>query len=272
MNRILPAQRLSPQQLPTLYHRHHLVIGVDEVGRGCLAGPVTAAALCWHPNAAIPLHPPKPANSPANSSTETPTPPIPLAADQVRDSKTLSAPQRQKLAATIGQQAHFALGQASVAEIDQINILRASLLAMSRALDGLATLLQPWLASPPHTPLFSSLLEPTKPATASLAPIPSVAVVVDGTHAPTLPAALNHGHIHLYTLVNGDGLMPQVAAAAIMAKVARDQHLSDLAREFPAYGWDSNKGYGSRQHLDALTTHGITPHHRRSFAPVRNAA
>ena len=240
MNRILPpAQKLSPQQLPTLYHRHHLVIGVDEVGRGCLAGPVMAAALCWMP-------PELQATTPLNTP--------PAIAQQVRDSKTLSAPQRQKLAATIADHAHHALGQASVAEIDQINILRASLLAMSRALESLMIALS---------------------AREDAAPLTNIAVVVDGTNAPQLPPALNpahSAHIQLYTLINGDSQVTEVAAASIMAKVARDHHLSALAADYPAYGWDRNKGYGSQQHLAALTTHGVTPHHRRSFAPVRNAA
>jgi ribonuclease HII len=235
MNRILPAQKLSPQQLPTLYHRHQLVIGVDEVGRGCLAGPVTAAALCWLPVAQTVHH-------------------APAIAQQVRDSKTISAPQRQKLAATIVDHAHHALGHASVAEIDRINILRASLLAMSRALEALMIALSAREDAPTLT---------------------NIAVVVDGTHAPQLPPALipaNSADIQLYTLINGDSQLSEVAAASIMAKVARDHHLTALAADYPAYGWDRNKGYGSQQHLAALTTHGVTPHHRRSFAPVKAAA
>jgi ribonuclease HII len=235
MNRILPAQKLSPQQLLTLYHRHQLVIGVDEVGRGCLAGPVTAAALCWLPVAQTVHH-------------------APAIAQQVRDSKTISAPQRQKLAATIVDHAHHALGHASVAEIDRINILRASLLAMSRALEALMIALSAREDGPPLT---------------------NIAVVVDGTHAPQLPPALipaNSADIQLYTLINGDSQLSEVAAASIMAKVARDHHLTALAADYPAYGWDRNKGYGSQQHLAALTTHGVTPHHRRSFAPVKAAA
>ena len=188
-----------------------LVAGVDEVGRGPLAGPVVAAAAILDP---------------AHLS--------PFLLDGIADSKTLSRGKREALfialleAARSGS-ASIRFGAASVAEIDRINILRASLLAMERAVR-------------------------------CLNPLPQLALV-DGSHAPDLPCAVR-------TVIRGDGLSLSIAAASIVAKVLRDRLMLRLARRHPGFGWENNAGYPTRQHRDALLRLGITPHHRRSFRPV----
>lgn len=183
-----------------------IVAGVDEVGRGPLAGPVTAAAVVLDP-ARIP--------------------------PGLNDSKRLSAATRSVLAEVIWSQARAAtVAHASVAEIDTLNILQASLLAMRRALAALS--------------------------------LPPDHAFIDGNRLPLdlcCPAE---------TLIKGDARCLSVAAASILAKVARDRIMADLARDWPGYGWETNAGYPSAAHLAALTRLGITPHHRRSFAPVRN--
>lgn len=180
-----------------------LVFGVDEVGRGPLAGPVVAAAACLSPDS------------------------IP---EGLGDSKKVPERRRETIAAALSD---VAVAQASVAEIDTLNILRASHLAMVRAVQALAARLGP----------------------------PAM-VLVDGKLLPGFdyPAL---------AIVKGDASVACVAAAAIAAKVARDQQMRDLDAAFPGYGWASNKGYGSAEHLAALQRLGPTPHHRRSFAPVR---
>lgn len=180
------------------------VAGVDEVGRGPLAGPVTAAAVVLDP-----AH-------------------IPPGLD---DSKKLSAPARARLALAIRQSARWAVAHASVEEIDMLNILQASHLAMCRAL-------------------------------AALQPAADFALI-DGNRLPrdlVLPAE---------ALVKGDARCLSIAAASILAKVVRDAIMVDLARECPGYGWENNAGYPSPAHLAALQARGVTPYHRRSFAPVR---
>lgn len=179
------------------------VAGVDEVGRGPLAGPVTACAVVLDP-AAIP--------------------------PGLNDSKKLTAKRREALTAQILACAEVSVAHASVAEIDEINILRASHLAMERALAGLS-------APPCH-------------------------VLVDGNMLPRgldLPAR---------AIVGGDALSLSIAAASIVAKSVRDALMRDLAQHFPGYGWETNAGYGSKSHMQALLDLGVTPHHRRSFAPV----
>lgn len=183
-----------------------LVFGVDEVGRGPWAGPVTAAAACLNPHAV----------------------PAGLA-----DSKALSAAARGQIAALLAVSAHIEIGWATVAEIDALNILAATHLAMARAVAALAARIGP----------------------------PAI-ILVDGNRAPALPWPTR-------AIVKGDASVASIAAASIAAKVARDAHMADLARAFPAYGWASNKGYGVAAHAAALARHGVTPHHRRSFAPVR---
>lgn len=179
------------------------VAGVDEVGRGPLAGPVTAAAVVLDPAR------------------------IPVGLD---DSKRLSPARRAVLAAEIAACAEVSVAHASVAEIDRLNILAASHLAMRRAVAGLAR-------PPDH-------------------------LLIDGNRLPEgLPCSAE-------AVVKGDARSLSVAAASIVAKVARDAIMAALAIEFPGYGWERNAGYPSAAHRDALRRLGVTPHHRRSFAPV----
>ena len=180
-----------------------IVAGVDEVGRGPLAGPVVTAAVILPDNCTIP---------------------------GLTDSKKLTKKRRETLAPMIRQQAvAFAFGEASRQEIDQLNILHATMLAMQRAVENLTT-------------------TPDK-------------VLVDGNRIPELSMSAQ-------AIVGGDGIEPAISAASILAKVARDKLMAELARDFPAYGWDKNSGYPTAQHMSALQEHGITAHHRRSFAPV----
>ncbi|MBR9650587.1 ribonuclease HII [Thalassovita aquimarina] len=181
------------------------VAGVDEVGRGPLAGPVTAAAVVLDPD-----HIP----------------------DGLNDSKKLTAKKRQALLEQLLDHADVSVAHASVAEIDEHNILRASHIAMIRALEG--------LKNPPDLAL------------------------IDGNLIPKglgLPAR---------SVIKGDALSLSIAAASIAAKIRRDQVMWDLAQQFPGYGWESNAGYPTQAHRDALRNLGVTPHHRRSFKPVHN--
>lgn len=148
----------------------------------------------------------------------------------LRDSKTLSEKRRNQLATTLWKCAQIGVGLASVQEIDQHNIAQATLLAMSRAATNL----------------------PVAPTTA----------IVDGIWKPQLPCPT-------YTVIKGDAKSFSIAAASIIAKVSRDRMMRELARTFPGYGWERNKGYGVPAHQDGLAAHGVTPHHRRSFAPIR---
>lgn len=179
-----------------------LVFGVDEVGRGPLAGPVTAAAVCL-------------------SAESVP--------DGVGDSKMVPERRRQAIAAMLR---HVVVAEASVEEIDALNILRATHLAMQRAVDALAAKIG----------------------------APSM-VLVDGNRLPALswPAR---------AIIRGDGQVASIAAASIAAKVARDARMDELDRACPGYGWVRNRGYGTAEHLAALDRLGATLHHRRSFAPV----
>ena len=180
-----------------------LVAGVDEAGRGPLAGPVVAAAVILDDLKPIP---------------------------GLADSKTLTARQRERLSEAIHARALcFSVAQASVEEIDQLNILQATLLAMRRAVMGLR-------------------LKPNK-------------VLVDGNRLPTL-------EIMAEAVVQGDRKVPAISAASILAKVARDRWCLEIDAEYPAYGFAAHKGYGTAQHLEALKRHGATPWHRRSFSPV----
>lgn len=177
------------------------IAGVDEVGRGPLAGPVTAAAVILDP-----AHIPK----------------------GLRDSKTLTKTALPRIAAEIHAAAEVAIAHASVEEIDQLNILQAALLAMRRAVAQLA---------PDH-------------------------LLVDGKFLP--------GGAPGEALVKGDARCLSIAAASIVAKVARDRIMVDLAQQYPGYGWERNAGYPSPAHKKALLDLGVTPHHRRSFRPVHN--
>ena len=188
-----------------LEHRHTgPVCGVDEAGRGPWAGPVTAAAVILDP-----------ANIPAG----------------LDDSKKLSSLQREALFDQIMATAQVGVGMASVAEIDAINILNATFLAMQRAV---ATL-------------------PTPPAFA----------LIDGNRVPKLPCPAE-------AIIKGDSLSLSIAAASIIAKVTRDRILQDLDTQFPAYGFARHKGYGVPAHAAALNTHGPCAAHRMSFKPIRN--
>ena len=184
------------------------IAGIDEAGRGPLAGPVVAAAVVLDP-ARVPWG--------------------------IDDSKKLRAAVRERIAAELGGCATIGLGQATVEEIDQLNILKATMLAMHRALDDLSL---------------------------ALGRVPALALV-DGNRLPELPCRAE-------AVVRGDGKSFSIAAASIVAKVARDAMMADLARDHPHYGWDRNAGYGTAEHLKALTLHGPTPHHRITFAPVHN--
>lgn len=183
------------------------VCGVDEAGRGPLAGPVVAAAVILDPAR-------------------------PIAG--LNDSKKLSSRRRVLLAAEIRREAvAFGLGEASVAEIDQLNILRASLLAMERAVAAL-------VEAGNVTPLR---------------------VLVDGLHCPVLAYAVQ-------PVVGGDGKIAGIAAASILAKTVRDARMRALHHEYPGYGFAQHMGYPTAMHLAALHQHGPCPHHRRSFGPV----
>ena len=180
-----------------------IVAGVDEVGRGPLAGDVVAAAVIL-------------GDSPPPGLT---------------DSKALSPRQRERLAETIRSEAvSWSLGRATVAEIDELNILQASLLAMWRAVEGLSV--QPSL------------------------------VLVDGNHLP-------RWSYEARAIVKGDLIEPAISAASIVAKVTRDSEMVILDDQYPGYGFASHKGYPTKAHLAALTSLGVSPVHRRSFGPVK---
>lgn len=181
------------------------VAGLDEVGRGPLAGPVVAAAAVLDPD-----------NIP----------------DGLNDSKKLSAKRRDALFDELMECADISIAEASVQEIDEHNILRASHIAMVRALAGLKT--------------------------------PAEYALIDGNMIPrglNMPSA---------PLVKGDTRSLSIAAASIVAKVWRDRLMVDLAQQHPGYGWERNAGYPTKEHKAGLKSHGVTPHHRRSFAPVHN--
>lgn len=183
-----------------------IVCGVDEVGRGPLAGPVVAAAVIL----------------PADFSESL--------CKKINDSKKLSEIQREHLFDPIMALCRTSIAEASVQEIDDINILQASLLAMRRAVEGLAIKID--------------------------------MALIDGNQRPNLSCPME-------TIVKGDGKSLSIAAASIIAKVTRDRLMTKLAKDFPAYGWDRNAGYGTAEHLNALRNAGTTIWHRTSFAPVR---
>ncbi|MCF6337089.1 MAG: ribonuclease HII [Gammaproteobacteria bacterium] len=182
------------------------VAGVDEVGRGPLAGPVVTAAVILDPEQPI---------------------------SGLADSKVLSEKKREILFDEIQIKAKaWAIGRAEVAEIDKINILQATMLAMQRAVAGLAL-------QPGH-------------------------VLVDGNRCPELPCTAE-------AIIKGDGKIPAISAASIIAKVTRDREMVLLDAEYPGYGLAGHKGYPTKVHMAALQSLGVTPIHRRSFAPVRKA-
>lgn len=186
-----------------------LTAGVDEAGRGPWAGPVVAGAVIF-PNLEIP-------DSLARG---------------LDDSKKLTAAKREALFDELKQSdALIGCGMASVEEIDALNILRATFLAMRRAI-------------------------------ASLPAVPEFAIIDGNKIPPELPCPARF-------LIKGDALSLSVAAASIVAKVTRDRIMRDLAKEFPYYGWEKNAGYGTKAHQDGLKAHGVCVHHRKSYAPIK---
>jgi len=190
--------------MPLLSQPEGLVCGVDEAGRGPLAGPVVAAAVILDPAR-------------------------PIAG--LNDSKKLSAKRREALAIEIREKAlAWAVAEASVEEIDRINILQASLLAMRRAVEALST-------RPEHA-------------------------LIDGNRCPTALSCTAEA------IIGGDGKVASIAAASILAKTVRDAGMLELHATYPQYGFDRHMGYPTAVHLTALREHGVTPVHRRSYAPV----
>jgi ribonuclease HII len=188
------------------------VAGVDEVGRGCWAGPVFAAAAILSPRAAA---------APDLASLD--------------DSKAISKRAREQcydvlLRASNAGEAWLVLGRAEVEEIDALNILGATMLAMQRAVAAL--------------------------------PVAPTSILVDGNRVPNLPSPAE-------AVVGGDGHVLSIAAASIYAKVSRDRFMGELAQTCPGYGWEHNAGYGTREHQEALASLGPTRHHRKSFAPIK---
>jgi len=184
----------------------HLIAGVDEVGRGPLAGAVVAAAVILNPKKPI---------------------------DGLLDSKLLDESKRESLDKLIRRRAMaYCVAEASVAEIDELNILHASMLAMKRAVEGLG--LAPNL------------------------------VLVDGNRCPAIDYPCQ-------AIVKGDQHVQSISAASIIAKVARDRQMVELHQKHPEFGFDRHKGYPTAQHRAAIMQFGVTPLHRQSFAPVRNA-
>lgn len=181
-----------------------LIAGVDEVGRGPLAGAVVAAAVILDPAQPI---------------------------EGLADSKKLSAKKREALAAEIRLKAlAWSLGRAEVEEIDRLNILQATFLAMQRALEGLA-------------------IQPDQ-------------VLIDGNRCPKINYAMQ-------AIIRGDALIPAISAASILAKVSRDAELIRLDQLYPAYGFAQHKGYPTPMHLNAIHQYGVLPIHRRSFKPIK---
>ena len=180
-----------------------IIAGVDEVGRGSLIGPVYAAAVILNKNINKKL---------------------------LKDSKTISKVKRELLSNYIKKNSIWVIGKATVQEIDKINILQASLLAMKRAIRKLKK-------KPTH-------------------------IFIDGNKVPDLK------NYNLKAIIKGDQKIPSISAASIIAKVARDKFITTLARKNKGYNWDQNFGYGTKQHLKAIKKLGITKHHRKTFSPI----
>ena len=180
-----------------------ILAGVDEVGRGSLIGPVYAAAVIL--------------NKSINKKL-------------LKDSKSLTKAQREELDKYIRENSIWAIGQASIKEIEKMNILHASLLAMKRAI-------------------------------LKLKKKPSL-VLIDGNKLPDLK------NYNLECVIKGDQKIPSISAASIIAKVSRDKFITKLSKQFNSYGWDTNSGYGTKEHLRAINKFGITKFHRKTFSPV----
>ena len=184
-------------------------IGIDEVGRGCLAGPVYAAAVCFKSNIDI---------------------------KKYKDSKTIDAETRSRLSASVCKNHYFAIGIASVDEIDQHNILQATFLAMTRAVEGLSQQM--------------CLSEAT--------------LLIDGRDK--IP---NLGHMKQQPIIEGDDKVRLISAASLVAKVARDQFMTDLAVQMINYGFEKHKGYGTKLHRERIQKFGPSAWHRQTFSGVR---
>ncbi len=183
-----------------------LIAGVDEVGRGPLAGPVVTAAVILDPARPI---------------------------DGLADSKAISEKKRERLFDEIKEKALcWAIGRCEVEEIDELNILQATMVAMQRAVAGLTP-------QPEHA-------------------------LIDGNRCPTLPCSCEF-------VIKGDSKIPAISAASILAKVTRDREMVELDLQYPGYGLAGHKGYPTKSHIEALTALGVTPIHRRSFGPVARA-
>jgi ribonuclease HII len=182
-----------------------ILAGVDEVGRGSLIGPVYAAAVIL--------------NKSINKRL-------------LKDSKSLTKDKREKLDKYIRKNSIWAIGQASIKEIEKINILHASLLAMKRAIIKLKE----------------------KPSL----------ILIDGNKLPNLK------NYKLKYVIKGDQKIPSISAASIIAKVSRDKFITKLSKQFNIYGWDTNSGYGTKEHLRAIKKFGITEYHRKTFSPICN--
>ena len=182
-----------------------LIAGVDEVGRGSLVGPVYAAAVILKKN---------------------------LDKKKIKDSKKLTKRNREILEKYIKKNSYWSIGSASLKEIEQLNILNASLLAMKRAIKKLNK----------------------KPSR----------VLIDGNKIPKIK------NYNLKYVVKGDQKIPEISAASIIAKVARDRLITKMSKKFTKYDWDKNAGYGTKLHLIAIRKFGITKHHRKTFSPIHN--
>ena len=207
-----PARRRKRKRHPNLRFEQEagcLVCGVDEVGCAPFAGPVVAAAVIL-PDIALPRR----------------------LVRLINDSKIVPALVREKVAGELPEYCTISFGEASVEEIDALNIYHARMLAMRRAISGLSV-------------------------------VPGLALI-DGNAKPKDVTCT------IRTVVDGDAKCLSIAAASIVAKVKRDAYMRGLAEVFPGYGWETNVGYGTRDHRSAMAKLGLTPHHRRSFAPVRN--
>jgi ribonuclease HII len=180
------------------------IIGVDEVGRGCLAGPVFAAAIKLDQN-----------NFP----------------EGINDSKKLNKSKRLEIYKVLIKKCEYSVGISSVKEIEELNILQSSLLAMNRALEKIN--------------------------------IKNHVILVDGNFSPDK-------NKNIRTVIKGDQKCISIAAASIIAKVSRDLFMEELSLKFPNYSWEKNCGYGTKKHLEAIKKFGITEHHRKTFSPIHN--
>ena len=182
-----------------------VIAGVDEVGRGSLVGPVFAATVIFKKN---------------------------IDKKKIKDSKQLSRNQRNLLEKYIKKNSVWAVGSASLIEIEKLNILNASLLAMKRSIKKLKS----------------------KPSL----------IMIDGNRLPIMSG------YKLKSIIKGDQKVPEISAASIIAKVSRDRLISKISKKFTKYAWNKNSGYGTKQHIKAIKKFGITKHHRKTFSPIHN--